>query len=272
MQIAEILSRFREGAGLTQGGLGRAVGVSTSTISRYEDWRSSQRLSWRLVEKMCAACGCGPDEVESTVSLARESRDGWWVGNRDVQTWLSPLLGLEYEATEIRIFADSYFPEPFRTPAYAAALSMAAGGGTACAEAAGRVSESRLRELILVRPPRFRLILQESALTRTVGGASVMLDQLDYVLAGLRILPVEIRMLSEQRVEYVGPGSFRCLSGMGAQGFEVAVCDTLVEGVCYDAKPQSSRFSELFERTWDECSKDFEDRLLEARRRYSERI
>jgi hypothetical protein len=120
-----------------------------------------------------------------------------------VPDWLEEYLGLEQSASVIRTYDVQFLPGLLQTPDYArAVLSLGLDPGDA---AQARLEQSVMlqaqRQEILHRPgsPRLWAVIDEGALRRMVGGASVMRTQirrlaeitrLDHVI--VQVMPLRI--------------------------------------------------------------------------------
>jgi transcriptional regulator with XRE-family HTH domain len=142
-------------------------------------------------------------EADYLMSLAKQAREpAWWTRYDDLN--LSPFIGLEQEAVGITSFCMYYVPPLVQTPNYAKAIIK---GITP--RMAPRIAEQRLearmrrKELLdAASPPRYRTILDEAVLHRQVGGAKVMLEQLDNILTCANQAKVTVQVLPFELGEY----------------------------------------------------------------------
>src|SRR6202034_1981867 len=125
-RLALELRRLREAAKLTCEEVAERLECSAPKISRVETGRVS--VSPRDVRDMLEIYGAPPEQRDSLVQLARESRQkGWWHAYGDsVQPHFATLLGLESAASEIRIYEVNLIPGLLQTEDYARAV-LAAG-------------------------------------------------------------------------------------------------------------------------------------------------
>ncbi len=136
--------------------------------------------------------GIPADQRESLVQLARDSRQkGWWHAYSDtIQPQFATYLGLESAASEIRIYEVSLIPGLLQTEDYARAV-ISAGMNGEHEDIERRVALRMARQqpaLTRADSPKLRVVLDEAALRRTVGGPDLMRMQLEYLL-GLASLP-----------------------------------------------------------------------------------
>lgn len=184
-RLASELRRLREAAHLTCDEVAAELDCSASKISRIETGRTS--ASPRDVRDLLGIYGV-PDAVrDSLIQLARESRQkGWWQGYGDsVQPHLATYLGMESEASEIRQYGMARMPILLQTEDYARAVVTPGRAG------AGRYpgTADRMVEILMERqrlaaasPPKVRVVLDEAALRRQVGGRAVMREQIGHLI------------------------------------------------------------------------------------------
>jgi len=124
-RLALELRRLRESAKLTCEEVAERMECSASKISRVETGRVS--VSPRDVRDMLEIYGTSPDQRDSLVQLARESRQkGWWHAYGDtVQPHFATYLGLESAASEIRIYEVCLIHGLLQTEDYARAVITA---------------------------------------------------------------------------------------------------------------------------------------------------
>ena len=129
-------------------------------------------------------------------ALARDAKlRGWWSNYREVFGPQS-LPDFESEASTIRTFESSVVPGLLQTPGYAKAIF--AGGRYTNEEEIERRAQARMeRRAILTsfNPARFRVVLDEAALCRTIGGRELMAEQMRHLLYMAKLPNVDIQVL-----------------------------------------------------------------------------
>lgn len=181
-RLALELRRLREAARLTCEDVAELMECSASKISRVETGRVS--VSPRDVRDMLQIYGVPPDQRDSLVQLARESRQkGWWHAYGDsVQPHFGTYLGLESAASEIRIYEVSLIPSLLQTEAYARAVISAGMIDRPRGEVERAVALRMERQQVTqASMPKVWAVLDEAALRREVGGPEVMRAQLEYL-------------------------------------------------------------------------------------------
>jgi transcriptional regulator with XRE-family HTH domain len=181
-RLALELRRLRESAKLTCEEVAERLECSASKISRVETGRVS--VSPRDVRDMLEIYGAPPEQRDSLVQLARDSRQkGWWHAYGDtVQPHFATYLGLESAASEIRIYEVSLIPGLLQTEDYARAVITAGMVNSPRPDIERRVALGMERQRLARNdPPKVWAVLDEAALRRRVGGPEVMRVQLEYL-------------------------------------------------------------------------------------------
>lgn len=197
MQIARGLETLRKRASLTQSQVADRADLSTGTVSRYLDWRTTAKLKAVTVRALAMACGGTQSEVDTLARLADATAEGWWVGNEAVPAWLNPLFSLESEAAGESVFATSAVPGLLQTRAYAMAQHLAEQVREDPDAVEPAVDARITRQSILDRTPPFRLsaVLDEAVLRRVVGSPEVMAEQMDHLLDLAARPTIDVRIL-----------------------------------------------------------------------------
>jgi transcriptional regulator with XRE-family HTH domain len=184
-RLAAALRRLREAAGLTCDEVGARLDCSGSKISRIETGRVS--VSPRDVRDLLRLYDVPEDRRDSLIQLARESKEkGWWQSYGDtVEPHLATYLGMESEASQISQYSVARIPILLQTEEYARAV--VSGGRAQTGRYPGPVD--RVVQMLMERqrraaasPPDLRLVLDETALRRQVGGPQVMREQIRHLI------------------------------------------------------------------------------------------
>ncbi|WP_406183317.1 helix-turn-helix domain-containing protein [Streptomyces sp. NBC_01006] len=182
LRLGAELRRLRRASGMTSQQVAGLLLVSQSKISLLETGRRA--INPRDVRDLCELYGVTDQSfVASLMRMAKESgRQGWWVAYGDVPYGV--FVGMETEAASIHSYEPLVMPGLLQTPAYAAAVIGETNPHITAEQAATRL-EVRLRRQHRAhhpaRPFRLWVILDESALHRTVGTADVMREQLEHL-------------------------------------------------------------------------------------------
>ena len=149
---------------------------------------------------MCALYEVDEAGTAELMQLAREAREqGWWTQYEDLD--LYPYIGLEQEASAITHYGMHYVSALLQTEDYAREIIKAVLPKIAPPVLEDRIKARLHRQQLLERenPPRYRVLLDEAVLHRTVGSAALMAAQLakivDTVRAGkaaVQIIPFTV--------------------------------------------------------------------------------
>ncbi|MGA5129507.1 helix-turn-helix transcriptional regulator [Streptomyces blastmyceticus] len=178
-RLGQELRKLRELKGMTAEEVAERLLVSQSKISRLENGRRS--ISQRDVRDLCGVYGVEDHRiVDSLMQMAKESRQqGWWHAFGDIP--YSVYIGLETDASSLRVYEASLVPGLLQTPNYASAVSEGSWPEATAAEIERRVQvRMRRQERIhdLDNPLRLWAVIDESALRRIVGNRDIMQEQM----------------------------------------------------------------------------------------------
>lgn len=197
----ELGKRLRELRGLhdlTVEDVAEKLLCSATKVSRLET--GARRPSLRDVRDLCVLYGVDEATSIELMSLARGAREqGWWTQYEDLN--LDPLIGLEQDAIAITCYSMYYMPALLQTEDYARTIIKAIAPKIDTAIHQQRVEVRMRRQQLLdnAERPRYRVLLDEAALRRRVGGPAVMAAQFDKVLdaarqgkAAVQVIPFEV--------------------------------------------------------------------------------
>lgn len=267
------LRRAREAKGFTQGQVADALDWSLSKVQRIESGDvtiSSTDLKALLASINVTDTKC----IDQMMDLARACRrKGWW-DDAKYREHLTPammqLLQFETEASAIRAFHPTLVPGLLQTPAYAEfILSFWSDELTEEDRSVRYEVRMRRREYLRDRadPPQCLLILDESVLSRVVGGPEVMAEQLRELLGHTRKTPhITVRILpfiaSANLAEL---GQFHILD-LGDEESAVLYREAQLVDDIEQTPVRVDLYRMRFERMWDiALSEDATSRLIEAR-------
>lgn len=162
------------------------LGLAASTLSRIETGKAPTRTAY--LATMFEMYGVDdPAQRQVLTEMAREGhRKGWWAVYDDVlPTGFDIYVGLEAEASALRVFEDQVVHGLLQTEAYARTVMNSVRLRRQQPEQIGRAVELRMqRQRVLTRPDPVKLwcILNEPVISRMIGGPPVMRGQLDRLL------------------------------------------------------------------------------------------
>ncbi|MFD3590226.1 helix-turn-helix domain-containing protein [Streptomyces sp. NPDC058683] len=194
------LRRLRHDSGLKSTEVAERLMVSQPKISHMENGRRA--ISPRDVRDLCAIYGVTDHQVvDSLMRMAQESgQQGWWSAYGEHPH--SVHIGLEMDAASIHAYEPMVIPSLLQTPAYASAVIEETIPPVTAEQAARRLKVLLRRQHRIYDPTsplRLRVVLEESALRRVVGGPDVMREQLEHLNAlgaephiTVRVLPYTV--------------------------------------------------------------------------------
>ncbi|MET8980576.1 helix-turn-helix transcriptional regulator [Streptomyces sp. NPDC004539] len=198
------LRRLRESKNMTAEQVAKRLLVSQSKISRLENGRRS--ISPRDVRDLCGVYEIEDERmIESLMQMARESRQqGWWYAFKDVP--YSVYIGLEDDASSLRVYEPQVMTGLLQTPEYAEAVVRGGAPESTEDEVEKRVEvrirrQGRLGEQTnpntgeIKDAIRLWVVLDEACLRRVVGGRRVMREQLEYLAEQARLPHVTVQVL-----------------------------------------------------------------------------
>jgi transcriptional regulator with XRE-family HTH domain len=191
-QLATRLRELRQKAGLSITEVADHLLCSPAKISRIET--AQRRVSLRDVRDLSKLYGI--EDPSALMALAKDAREqGWWQQGEGID--IGPLIGLENEATGITEYETTTIPGLLQTEDYARAVTRAfiPRIDDTLLERQVRVRMKRQDVLVRPRPPRYWVLLDESALHRHIGGAAVMAQQLRRVREAADLPHVTIQVI-----------------------------------------------------------------------------
>jgi transcriptional regulator with XRE-family HTH domain len=243
MLLGARLRDLRESAGISREDAAYAIRASASKISRLEMGRVRCKL--RDVGDLLDMYGVRDESGRNQLldMATQASAPAWWRPFRDaVPGSLETYLSLEPSASLIRTYDVQFIPALLHTPGYAQAVHRMAAGDGDDASGRQRVGLVNRRQQILHRPepPKVWAVIDEAALRRPVGGATVLRAQLEYLTQAIQMENVSIQVMPLSagialagapitllRFPHEGLGDVVCLEQLGAADYLTRPAETL---------------------------------------------
>ncbi len=192
------LRQLRQRQNITREAAGEAIRASHAKISRLE--RGQVGFKERdILDLLTLYQVTDPDQREALVALARKANEpGWWHRYTDLlPSWFETYLGLEQAARVIRNYENQFIPGLLQTADYARAVTLLGHANEPAPEIERRTELRVQRQQILTseNPPALWAIIDEAALRRAIGGASVMRAQIDHLIAATELPNVTVQVL-----------------------------------------------------------------------------
>jgi transcriptional regulator with XRE-family HTH domain len=179
-RLTSELKRLRETAGLSVEQAAAQLNWSYSKLNRFELGRAIPEP--KVVGQILRLYGVEGERHESLVQLAREAHErGWW---ETLGVFTGSYVGLEDEASHLRLWRPLLVPGLLQTEDYSRALIEAALTKRSPAEVEKRVRARIARQTLLGRPdaPQFHAVIGEAVLRHETGGREVLHEQLRKIL------------------------------------------------------------------------------------------
>lgn len=162
--------------------VGKYAGLTATSIRRIESGR--QTILPRNVRLLCQFYGIDATLADHLVRRAETSNErGWWAMYSDTMPdWFEEFVGLESDAAELWNYSPLVIDGLLQTPEYADAFFQLKPD---MPERSRAVELRQARQEWVHRPKKpttLRVILDEGALRRMIGGPEVMRKQVEYLL------------------------------------------------------------------------------------------
>lgn len=242
------LRKRRENAGITLEFVADRMECSQSKISRIETGHSS--VTSRDVRDMLTIYGTPAEEVDVLVEIAKEARQkGWWHPYSSVL--VGAYVGLEAAASSIRAYEQQVVPGLLQTAEYAEAMIRGAQPDWTDEDVMNRVRVRMARQSLLTRQDdaiRFQVVLDESVLSRPVGGDRVMRDQLRLLAEAASWQNVTIWVLPFERGSHAGmDGTFAILEFAEQDDSNVVYAENATGGLFLEKNDELQKYARIFE-------------------------
>ncbi len=179
------LRRLRESSGITRADAGYQIRAPAARISRVENGRIG--LKERDIADLLAFYRVDDEEERAAVlALAgRANAKGWWAEfSGVVPDWFEIYVGLEQAASLIRAYEVQFLPGLLQTADYARSVAILGHPAGPAEQIERRVRLRLMRQGLLdgPDPPDLRVVVDEAALRRPLGGPQVMRAQLEHLI------------------------------------------------------------------------------------------
>jgi transcriptional regulator with XRE-family HTH domain len=235
LQLGSAIRRYKLGAYLRQLRTARSMrledvaadlGVAPSTLSRIETGAAPTRTSYlRLMLDLYGVDD--PDQRKRLADLAREGqRRNWWNEYDDLlPPGVDRYLRLEATAAQVQAYSPQAVPELLQTADYAAAIIRASRPGLNPDQVSQLVSlQTRRQQLVHQSGLRLHVIIDESALQRTIAPADVMTKQLEHLINSTDQQHVTVQVATATITPTVISPPFTLLRTTGPADPAVACC------------------------------------------------
>jgi transcriptional regulator with XRE-family HTH domain len=189
------------------------------------------------------------DEREALLTLARQAKErGWWQAYATaVPDWFQVYVGLETEASTIRVYAAELVHGLLQTEEYYRAFLMSVAPGDPNIDKKVRVRLARQERLTNADPPDYWAVLNEAVIRRAVGGGQVMSGQLAHIAAVAELPNVTVQVLPfSAGVHPAMDGAYSILSFPEAHDPDVVYLENQAGSIYVEEAGETERYSQMF--------------------------
>ena len=245
-ELGVLLRALRNARELTVEQVAAELLCSPSKVSRME---TGQRgATARDIRDLCDLYEVtDPVERERLTKLARDGKQqGWW---QSYALDYANYVGLEQEATSIRIFHSTVVPGLFQSADYTRALHRTGPLPFTDSEIEERVTERLMRQQLLVRedPPQVEVLLDEAVLHRPIGSPAIMRDQIGDMLAAASQPQVSVRVVPYVAGAHPALESNFVLLEFGGQAPTIIYVEGLVGRIYMESQKDVDRYQQVLD-------------------------
>ncbi|MEV8637610.1 helix-turn-helix transcriptional regulator [Streptosporangium sp. NPDC051023] len=210
-RLAAELRRLRQAAGLSQEEVAEKTNVNSVTLYRIESAKTKPQL--RTLIALLDAYGVTGDERADLLALQKEAKQRGWLHSFDAELpdQYTALISLEAEAQQAINYESLFIPGLLQTEDYARAVIRGVLPTATDDEVETRVIARLQRQALLEgdTPLRLWAILDEAALSRTVGSDAIMRNQLTHLVQQAKRPHITLQVIPFSAGAHPGmPGSF----------------------------------------------------------------
>jgi transcriptional regulator with XRE-family HTH domain len=245
------LRRLRDEHGLTIEQVQEASGgdIKAPSISRWENGERTVRpTDLRLLLDIYQVDG---QRREALLTLARQAKErGWWQSyGSAIPQWFQVYVGLEAEASSVRVYESELVHGLLQTAGYYRAFLQAAPAAAVDAEADRKIEVRLARQERLTGedPPDYWAVLNEAVIRRVVGGPVVMREQLGHIADMAQLPHVNVQVLPfGAGVHPAMDGSFEILGFPEPGDPDVVYLENQAGSLYLEEQPEIDRYARMF--------------------------
>ena len=233
------LRQLREANRITAEEAGKVIRASPSKVRRLEAGRLG--FKDRDITDLITLYGVTDEQQRQALrGLARRANaSDWWHSYADIlPSWFETYIRLEEAAAQVWVCEVQFVPGLLQTEDYARAVTLLGHPSGSTRDIERRVSLRMTRQAVLDRPNplNLRVVVDEAALRRPIGGPAVMRDQLKYLTEMAERPNVTIQMLPFTASSSATGGAFTLLRFAESDLPDVVYVEQLT-GALYLDKP-----------------------------------
>lgn len=250
-RLAVELRRLRESAGLSREDVTEKTRINGSTLYRIETAQARPQV--RTLHTLCDLYKVSEDQREELLALTKDSGKQGWLETypSELPTVYTNYILFESEARTIRNYESLFVPGLLQTEDYARAVIRGTLPLATSEQVEDRVRARLQRQELLHRPEplRLRAVMDEAALSRTVGGPRVMREQLLHLSTMAKMPHVEVQVIGFESGAHPGmPGSFVLMEFADPADPAVVYSDSMAGDLFLEGDVEVDRYSLILEQ------------------------
>ncbi|WP_282696225.1 helix-turn-helix transcriptional regulator [Streptomyces sp. CC208A] len=249
-RLAAELRKLRASAGLTREDVAERTGINEVTLYRIE--RSRTRPQKRTLIGLLDLYQADDRRRADLLALQSGSNDQGWLRpyHSELPEEYTAYIGFEAEARTVRNYESLFIPGLAQTESYAREVIKGVLPTASQKEITQRVQARMERQAVLTkeRPLQLWAIVDEAALSRRVGGPSVMREQVRHLLRLAEEPNVIFQVIPFDKGAHAGmTGSFVHMDFPDADDPELVYLDTPAGDLFLESEPELRRYKLMFE-------------------------
>lgn len=224
------------------------LGISEPTLHRIETGKVPVTVA--NVRALCWLYGADESITSALAELALgTSQEEWWDANPVIPDWFKLYVGLEVSASRIRSYDGEVIPGELQTEPYARAVFAAEQPVDEATERQIKLRLQRQKTLFARRPAvQLTTVLGEGALTRSVGGATVLKAQIEHLRSVAQRDNVQIKVLPWSVGAHAAmAGAFRILDFDDPEDPDMVYLETHVGALYLEEEAEVNEYRRIFE-------------------------
>lgn len=246
VQLGQELRRLRLAAGVSsREEVAKVLGSNANKVSKIEQGQGT--LTSSEIAKLLKLFQVSGDEATRIKELAAAARKRGRYGK--VPSYGRGYVGMEEDASHLRIFYEELVPGLLQTRSYAQALTSTA--VTVAFADIDRLVETRMeRQSILTKedPPKLELVLGEAVLRRQVGNQDILREQLERLRTVANLPHVTLQVLPFSSGEHAALGTSFTLLTVNAVQANYVYLEDLTSGDFWDRPQHTDVYQLVFNR------------------------
>ncbi|WP_188316741.1 helix-turn-helix domain-containing protein [Solihabitans fulvus] len=260
IELGIFLRQYRDRIGLAQDAVEAELGWHAGKVSRVE--LGKRTVVKTEIDRLVLLYELNQDEADLVRRLGAEAR------KRDVSSrvadWAQTYVAIERSATEIQYYDAELVPGAMQVASYARAVLAVSHHP----DPDPIIGDRLKRQELLTRDngPQVSIVLGEAALHRRIGGAEVLREQLEHLLAMSRLANVSIRVLDFEAGAHPALGVGFTFVRLGGQQVSRVYLEGLSDGTYLHLPADTLVYRQVFNQLWAAALGDRQSATILRRR------